>query len=98
MGAQRAGRISYSEWERSGPTSAVSRIRTRKLDGTGEETLLETDLGQMNVEDWSADGETILFTRGRDVFLLLLRDRSVVRLTADGAYNVTPPLLRSPRR
>ena len=69
----------------------------RNVDGSGEETLLESDIAHMNVEDWSADGETILFTRGRDVFLLRLRDRSVVRVTADGAGNLNPTFSRPPR-
>jgi Tol biopolymer transport system component len=66
-------------------------------DGSGVATLLESD-DWLNLHDWSADGELLLFTKNvrsstpgrQDIYLLRLRDGTVIRLTAAAGMHWTP--------
>jgi TolB protein len=64
-------------------------------DGTGAELLTDFDFGEQNYRsnpDWSPDGRIVAFqslTGGQfQVMTLSLRDRSVKRLTAEGATRI----------
>jgi dipeptidyl aminopeptidase/acylaminoacyl peptidase len=76
--------ITYSvSEERPGGRVGGSKIKLLEVDSSERSDLLETELGPVKVGDWSRDGRTPLFTRGRDVFALHLPDRALVRLTAE---------------
>jgi hypothetical protein len=80
----------------SGP-SDPSRLGVMNADGSGVATLLESD-DWLNLHDWSADGELLLFTKNvrssspgrQDIYLLRIRDGTVIRLTAAAGMHWTP--------
>lgn len=71
-------------------------VKVMNSDGSGLTTLVEANPNSGAIPwDWSPDGGLLLFTKNTgpertDVFLFRVEDRTVVRLTADGARNLTP--------
>jgi Tol biopolymer transport system component len=87
------GRIAFTEAD---GYLMATRIRVMNADGSMAVTLLESEKDQIVAHDWSADGRWLLFTKKGDIHLLNVTERTVFRITADGASG-TPVFAPSAR-
>jgi TolB protein len=84
-------RLAFTDFE--GPLeTGTGRIKVMNADGTATVTVLQVQGAALwAVNDWSPDGEYLLFGRsagkGSDLYLLRLADRTTLRLTVDGRYD-----------